>query len=115
MWTNVFEGDADSLRDTDFVDCSADLMLMHTFLGEPVVIGKYRGPQWAYEQARNNHLFDKKKGKLFFNGFFSSAINSRKSSPVDGATAAQTLGQCNKPIEKPIKCVSALYDARQAS
>jgi hypothetical protein len=43
-------------------------------------------------------------------------IGSRKSSPaVDGATAAQTLGQCNKPIERPITSVSALYDARQAS
>jgi hypothetical protein len=43
-------------------------------------------------------------------------IGSRKSSPaVDGATAAQTLGQCNKQIERPITCVSALYDARQAS
>jgi hypothetical protein len=43
-------------------------------------------------------------------------IGLRKSSPaVDGATAAQTLGQCNKPIERPITCVSAFYDARQAS
>jgi hypothetical protein len=38
-----------------------------------------------------------------------------KKRAVDGATAAQTLGQCNKPIERPITCVSALYDARQAS
>jgi hypothetical protein len=36
-------------------------------------------------------------------------IGSRKSSPaVDGTTTAQTLGQCNKPIERPITCVSAL-------
>jgi hypothetical protein len=37
-------------------------------------------------------------------------IGSRKSSPaVDGATAAQTLGQCNKPIERPIyMCFSPL-------
>jgi hypothetical protein len=43
-------------------------------------------------------------------------IGSRKSSPaVDGATAAQTCSQCNKLIERPITCVSALYDARQAS
>jgi hypothetical protein len=43
-------------------------------------------------------------------------IGPRKSSPaVDGATAAQTLGQCNKPVERPITCVSALYNARQAS
>jgi hypothetical protein len=33
-------------------------------------------------------------------------IGSRKSSPaVDGNTAAQTLGQCNKPLERPITCV----------
>jgi hypothetical protein len=43
-------------------------------------------------------------------------IGLRKSSEaVDGATAAQTLGQCNKRIERPITCVSALYYARQAS
>jgi hypothetical protein len=26
---------------------------------------------------KNNYLFDKKRGKLFFTGFFSSAKNSR--------------------------------------
>jgi hypothetical protein len=100
-------------------------------------------------------LFDKKKGKLFFTVFFSSAKKSCFSTSAPGLFSTRTKKQWNKVfsfiehevlfyetpflhragtiyvcgqseevsssggvesiLERPITCVSALYDARQAS